>query len=125
MRPSKALANPYQHKYPRCSTVQNEIDNSILCQKWIHSHEEDTASGTVYRPVAFAFPPSRGREEIDLRPDGIVQGQTAGPSDRRQSRSGSWTIEHGILKINLPTSDRTWKVQELADDKLILCPLGT
>ena len=104
--------------------MQNEIDLSILCQKWIHSHEEDTASESVYRPAAFAFPPSRGREEIDLRPDGIVQGQTAGPSDRRQSRSGSWTIENGMLKIILPTSERIWKVQELTDGKLILCRLA-
>ena len=104
--------------------MQNEIDQSILCQKWIHSHEEDTESESVYRPVAFAFPPSRGREEIDLRPDGIVQGQTTGPSDRRQSRSGIWTVEHGNLKINLPTSERIWKVQGLTDDKLILSRLG-
>ena len=104
--------------------MQNEIDQLILCQKWIHSHEEDTASSTVYRPVAFAFPPSRGREEIDLRPDGMVEGQTAGPDDRRQSRSGNWSIEHGILKLSLPTSERIWKVQELKDDKLILCRLS-
>ena len=104
--------------------MQNEIDQLILCQKWIHSHEEDTASSTVYRPVAFAFPPSRGREEIDLRPDGMVQGQMAGPDDRRKSRNGSWTIEQGILKINLPTSERIWKVEGLTDDKLILSRLG-
>jgi hypothetical protein len=28
---------------------------------WRHSHEEDTATETVFRPDSYAFPPSRGR----------------------------------------------------------------
>ena len=100
--------------------MKKEIDSKLLCQKWVHSHEEDDGENCVYRTVEFAFPPSRGREEFDLRPDGLVSGQTAGPTDRKQTRNGNWAIEDGMLKMELPTSQRVWKVVELVDDKLIL-----
>jgi hypothetical protein len=38
-------------------------------QRWLHSHEEDTATERVYRPAAHPFPPSRGRTGFELRPD--------------------------------------------------------
>lgn len=32
-----------------------------LVGTWRHSHEEDTATESVYRPEGFEFPPARGR----------------------------------------------------------------
>ncbi len=43
------------------------VDRSRLCQRWIHSHEEDTDTEMVYRPADFAFPPSRGRTGFENR----------------------------------------------------------
>src|SRR5690349_1426914 len=36
---------------------------------WMHSHEEDTATETVYRPVSYQFPPARGRRGYEFRED--------------------------------------------------------
>ncbi len=42
-----------------------------LIGHWRHSHEEDEANDiAVFRPVDFPFPPSRGRAEFELLPDG-------------------------------------------------------
>ncbi len=44
----------------------------ILTRHWVHSHEEDTATQTVFRPATYDFPLSRGRRSFELRPDGTV-----------------------------------------------------
>jgi hypothetical protein len=60
------------------------IDVSHLAQAWVHSHEEDTATTTVYRPAGFPFPPSRGRKGFHLQPGGTL---TARNPDRAETGS--------------------------------------
>ena len=43
---------------------------SCLVGRWMHSHEEDTAEVTVYRPATYAFPPARGRTGFEFGADG-------------------------------------------------------
>ncbi len=96
------------------------IDPELLCQSWVHAHEEDGRSLTVFRPSTFSLPPSRGREELQLHPDGTVGGKTPGPTDRRVGRSGTWSIDRGVLTIEVPSSKRSWIIEELTRDKLVL-----
>ena len=48
------------------------MDPERLIGSWVHSHEEDTATEQVFRRAHYAFPPSRGREALELRSDGTA-----------------------------------------------------
>lgn len=61
-----------------------------LFRSWGHSREEDGDGLTVYRPLGFQFPLSRGRDWIEFRPDGTVQHLGSGPDDRSRALAGSW-----------------------------------
>jgi hypothetical protein len=73
-----------------------------LAGRWVHSHEEDTPEEMVFRPADYAFPPSRGREAIDLRPDGSYAGTVPGPVDKPVAGdTGEWTLEDGGRRLRL------------------------
>ena len=65
----------------------------LLCRRWIHSHEEDSATETVYRPAEFPFPPSRGRKAVELREDGTYSQGRPGPVDRKLESGGTWEFQ--------------------------------
>jgi len=74
----------------------------LLCllRSWAHSYEEDSNGVTVYRPVGFHFPLSRGRDGIEFRPDGAVIHQVPGRDDRGSVVMGSWkNLEGEVLEL--------------------------
>jgi hypothetical protein len=82
-----------------------------LTGRWVHSHEEDTADAMVYRPADYAFPPSRGREAIELRPDGSYAGTVPGPVDKPVAGdSGEWALSADGRRLRL--GDRELEVEE-------------
>jgi hypothetical protein len=86
------------------------IDPDELQGRWVHSHEEDTADEMVYRSASsgYDFPRSRGREALELRPDGSYEGTVPGPTDKPEaSGGGTWALEDGD-KLVLP--DRTLEI---------------
>jgi hypothetical protein len=85
------------------------IDRERLAGRWVHSHEEDTDDELVYRSATsgYDFPRSRGREAIELHPDGSYGGVVPGPADKPEaSPGGSWSLEGD--KLVLP--DRTLEI---------------
>jgi hypothetical protein len=48
---------------------------------WVHSREEDAEGLEVFRPDAFPFPPSFGRDGLELLPDGTLIQDDIGPAD--------------------------------------------
>ena len=62
------------------------IDPEQLQGRWVHSHEEDTEDEIVFRAESsgYDFPRSRGREALELNPDGSYGGDGAGAD--RQAR---------------------------------------
>jgi hypothetical protein len=88
-----------------------------LAGRWVHSHEEDTADEMVFRSADYAFPPSRGREAIDLRPDGSYAGTVPGPVDKPVAGdTGEWTLEDDGRRLRL--GDRVLDVTSVADGVL-------
>ena len=86
------------------------IDRARLEGRWVHSHEEDTADDLVYRSASsgYDFPRSRGREALELNPDGTYGGVVPGPADKPEAAAGgSWALEDGN-KLVLP--DRTLEI---------------
>lgn len=67
---------------------------AALFRRWVRVPEEDRAGVRVYRPATDPLPPARGREGIELRPDGTYLIWTAGPVDAPvPSGAGRWTGE--------------------------------
>jgi hypothetical protein len=86
------------------------IERAQVEGRWVHSHEEDTVDETVFRAAdsGYAFPPSRGREALELRPDGSYAGTAPGPADKPQETGGGrWALEDGN-RLVLP--DRTLEI---------------
>ena len=64
-----------------------------LFQHWIHSREEDQGDVQFFRPEGFAFPPSFGRDGIEMRPDGSFVQHDLGPADGTVQIPGRWTLQ--------------------------------
>jgi hypothetical protein len=104
--------------------MKKNIDRNALHQHWVHSHEEDTATETVYRPASFAFPRSRGRSAMALKPDGGLVETGPGPTDRPQESRGIWKLEGddtlSFHETGKQKPNRTMKIVSLDQDRLVL-----
>lgn len=68
------------------------VTRDALCERWTHSHEEDTSDSRVYRSPSHSFPPSRGRASFELKADGTMVEHAIGPTDRSARRFGTWEL---------------------------------
>ena len=104
--------------------MKKNFDRNSLHQQWVHSHEEDTETGMVFRPASFAFPPSRGRTAFTLKPDGGLVEIGIGPTDRHQESQGTWKFEDdGTLLFYEKARTkpkRTMKIVSLDKDRLVV-----
>ena len=104
--------------------MKKSIDRNALRQQWVHSHEEDTETETVFRPASFAFPRSRGRSAMALRPAGELVEMGIGPADRPQESQGTWKLEDdGTLSIyekGKKKPKRTMKIVSLDKERLVV-----
>lgn len=64
-----------------------------MFRHWVHSREEDHGGVQFFRPTDFAFPPSFGRDGLELRPDGQFVQHDIGPADGTVEVPGRWTQE--------------------------------
>jgi hypothetical protein len=101
--------------------MAGNIDRAALARRWVHSHEEDTATERVFRPDTYRFPPSRGRRAFELRADGSMVSRGIGPDDRPTLRNGSWKIV-GDNTIELDDDGRptVLEVSESGPEKLVV-----
>lgn len=94
-----------------------------LQKRWLHSHEEDTATEAVFRPASYAFPRSRGRDGFELGANhGLVEIGIA-PTDGPQEKSGTWAIEGPRLQFFAPaarTPARELHIVSMDDDRLVV-----
>jgi hypothetical protein len=94
------------------------IDPEQVEGRWIHSHEEDTADEMVFRSEAsgYEFPRSRGREALELRPDGSYGAVAPGPADKPEAWGvGVWAVRDGN-RLVLP--DRVLEITSVGDGVL-------
>jgi hypothetical protein len=62
-----------------------------LFRHWIHSREEDQGDVQFFRTEGFSFPPSFGRDGLEMRPDGTFVQDDVGPADGIVQTEGRWT----------------------------------
>jgi hypothetical protein len=99
------------------------IERDKLARRWVHSHEEDGPEEMVFRPEEFGFPPSRGRQVMELRPDGSLTERGPGPTDVPQESAGRWELadDELVLREGPGGGDpRALRVLQLDDDRLIV-----
>jgi hypothetical protein len=94
------------------------VEPERLARRWLHSHEEDTEDEMVFRAAdsGYSFPPSRGREALELHPDGSYGGTVPGPTDKPAPVEGEWTVEEGGHRLRL--GDRVLEIIAAKGDVL-------
>lgn len=90
----KETRSPYSVPLEETSMIELP---SAMFRRWTHSREEDTNDITVYRPLSFPFPPSRGREAIEFRENGEFIQYRIGATDRSEAIVGRWRFERSNL----------------------------
>jgi hypothetical protein len=100
------------------------VNQDTLCKHWVHSFEEDTAESKIYRPENFKFPLARGRQGMELKPDGAFTGFQIGRNDVPSPEDGSWHLQNDKLLIKYPNhnDEQEFIIKEASDDKLVLTP---
>lgn len=72
--------------------------------KWVHSHEEDEGDRIVYRRPSYAFPPARGRDGIELRPDGTATYYAIAATDGTERVDATWEATGSSdVKLTFPS----------------------
>jgi hypothetical protein len=71
------------------------IARGLLTGRWLHAHEEDTPTHSVYRPEGFSFAPARGRRGFELRPDGTCTWIGIAAEDGPATSSCTWEFAGG------------------------------
>jgi hypothetical protein len=90
-----------------------ELPDDIF-RKWIHSLEEDTNGITVYRPEEYDFPPARGRDGIEFRPDGVFIYWGIGPTDAPRGINAHWKMEGpGRVRVSFEEGTRPSTILEI------------
>jgi len=100
------------------------MTQEILHQRWVHSHEDDTANEMVFRPADYPFPPSRGRRFFELKADGSLVEGGPGAADRPKESQGRWKLEEGKKLLFYAGSrkepSRVMEVKSVGNDRLVV-----
>ena len=107
-----------------CSSTQRATKTygEALFQHWTHSYEEDAGGQKVYRPAGYDFPPSRGREGFEIRPDGVYIRYAIGRADYPEQMKGSWKMKGtDSIVVDLPSTPVfELKIISVEKDRLIV-----
>jgi hypothetical protein len=106
----------------------------LLLGQWLHSREEDTEVGKVYRrPTHFSTPAFRGRSSRGIRSgyefssDGSLKRVDPGPTDVSRVTEGAWRIEDqvdeaqaGRVRVELNGKPEVLDIQALEPDRMVI-----
>ena len=99
------------------------IPSTAIQRRWLHSHEEDTATEMVFRDSSYGFPPSRGRVGFELHADGSYIDLGIAPADGVMESEGTWKLEGDTLELDCdahPGGRCEMRVLTLADGRLVV-----
>jgi len=96
---------------------------TALFRHWIHSREEDRGEIRVYRPADYDFPPARGRDGFELRPDGTLIRYGIAAADGTTKRTERWSeLAGNRIRIGVPDRERgeVWEIESCTAEMLRL-----
>jgi hypothetical protein len=97
------------------------INEKCIYKAWIHSYEEDDNTKKVYRHSSSEFPPTRGRESLDIKTHGEIVFYNIGPDDRPQKINGNFKIkDQNKLYVEFNNNTSQYIITILYCDKNIL-----
>lgn len=86
---------------------------------WIHSHEEDSGGGMVFRRSGMPMPPSRGRIGFTLNKGGTGTSRQIASSDGLVTTQGIWRLADRELHFESDGGNmQIWHVDEITPDRL-------
>ena len=94
------------------------ISRETLLGEWVHSHEEDQPGRTVFRRGGYAFPPARGRDEVELKANDAAVVRRPGPTDMPEEETGVWTLEGETIHLDAGGETRALRVVSCSEDRL-------
>jgi hypothetical protein len=101
----------------------SEIEDELLCQRWVHAHEEDTDEEMVFRPAKHPLGPSRGRTSFELRDDGTFSESGLGAADVPEEATGTWRLERKTIVLGEAAPGGVPRVLPIAsadEDRLVI-----
>ncbi len=107
-----------------CQNTLDPATEKALFQHWVHSYEDETGVGKVYRPSGYNFPRSRGRHGFQLKANGDCTEYAIAPTDGTLLRAAKWTytsqqiIQIEYLKAN--TDQTRYQVLSVTDTMLTI-----
>ncbi len=91
---------------------------------WLHSHEEDSATERVYRRSGFDFPPSRGRDGYEFRPDRSATYIGIAARDGAAPNACKWRVRTGArpeIVLTFPNGQqRVLQVTSVDQERLLI-----
>ena len=98
-----------------CQANQNLTD-TVIFQKWLHSYEEDAGNLKIYRPLTFDFPLGWGRDGMTFTKDGGFVLHDIAPNDTLMQISGHWkATTETRLEISFPSGEKEAFILEIKD----------
>lgn len=102
---AQAKKKPAAKKTPAATA---SVASPLLYRKWVNSYEDEKSDGVlVYRPEAYAFPPSRGRKAVSFQKDGMMVRFDIAPGDGHKIVMGRWerTKLPNTMKVTVQGSE--------------------
>ena len=97
------------------------MENRLFATAWVHSYEEDTAEGAVYRPRGSKLPLSRRpRERLELNADGTARVFVQGPDDRYIEQPASWHDEDACVVVRTREGSTELRIVDRSPERLIV-----
>ncbi len=102
--------------------MSDQMPAVLFNTQWLHSHEEDRPGETVFRPADYPLPPSRGRAGFELKQDGTLVRTQPGPTDRRATQTGTWSLNNDRLTLAAGPNEapQVFRVKIVAPDRLVV-----
>jgi hypothetical protein len=110
------------------------VNKQLLLGQWLHSREEDTDAGKVYRRPAY-FPTAAARNRYgrgvrpgyEFGPDGSLKRIGPGPTDISRVTEGAWQIEDASdeagaarVRVELDGKPEVMDIETLEPDRMVV-----
>jgi hypothetical protein len=96
-------------------------NDDCLYKFWVHSYEEDDQADKVYRLSSFNFPPSFGRESLNIKEDGKITFSFPGPDEGIKHSDGQFKIyDQNKMHVDFKTKSTTITIVSCENDRLVI-----